>query len=531
MELRPLNRATLATLLSGMTLFASNALAAPATTDISDDGSVTDANNNKNPNEAGENDPTPFTYVSNPQIGVAKSASETTSNGDGSFSTVITLNIKNVGDIALTEVQLMDDIKGQLPENMVYKVEELTSVSGNLTVNAEFNGADKKELLSGTDKLNVNAVETVTFKLTFTPRTEAGPFQNVAEASANSPQGSPKDLSDDGSEIDANNNRDATEDGENDPTSITYVSNPAIGLAKAATEGQSNGDGSFTSTITLRVKNMGDIPLGSVQLVDNMAEQFGSGVKFTIADLATTGSLTVNPNFNGDSDANLLSGEDVMEVGQEETITFKLTFTPDGSELANSATANAAGPHGTTTDKSAEGDKWDIDGDGTANGTDEDKPTIISYLTNPVIGLAKAAATTVSNGDGTFSTTITMVVENLGDTKLTNVQVVDDVRKQLPEAVTFTISDISSSNAEALPVNAAFNGESDVNMLDPAKARELPIGAKETVTFKLTFTPNGEAGPFENSATATADAIGGSSSNSSDDTPTTPTGLGGLGGS
>jgi len=47
----------------------------PSTSDDSDDGTDTDTDGDGNPDEAGENDPTPISTTSAPQIGLAKVAS------------------------------------------------------------------------------------------------------------------------------------------------------------------------------------------------------------------------------------------------------------------------------------------------------------------------------------------------------------------------------------------------------------------------------------------------------------------------
>ncbi|NIQ18620.1 MAG: hypothetical protein GTN95_00110, partial [Gammaproteobacteria bacterium] len=44
------------------------------------------------------------------------------------------------------------------------------------------------------------------------------------------------------------------------------------------------------------------------------------------------------------------------------------------------------------------------------------------------------------NADGTFDTTITITVENLGDSDIQNLQVTDDVDAAFPGGTSFTIA-------------------------------------------------------------------------------------------
>ena len=88
--------------------------ASPAGTvvsDPSDNGVNPDPNGNNNANEPGENDPTPVTFGERPAIGAAKRVvGSPTANPDGSYTVLYEILAKNLGIVALNNVQVIDDL-------------------------------------------------------------------------------------------------------------------------------------------------------------------------------------------------------------------------------------------------------------------------------------------------------------------------------------------------------------------------------------------------------------------------------------
>ena len=161
-------------------------------------------------------------------IGLAKSASNPTDNGDGTYTTTFTFKVENLGNDALTGIQITDDLTAAFPAPVTYTVNSLSS--SDLTVNwpAGFDGDTDKNLLDGSDGLAVGAaVATITMQVTITPGTETGPFYNSASATANS--GAATDTSDNGTDPDPDGDDNADEPGENDPTPIVLD----VGIPKA----------------------------------------------------------------------------------------------------------------------------------------------------------------------------------------------------------------------------------------------------------------------------------------------------------
>ncbi|NCD72371.1 PKD domain-containing protein [Mucilaginibacter agri] len=82
-------------------------------------------------------------------------------------------------------------------------------------------------------------------------------------------------------------------------------------------------DGSFNVTFVFHVKNTGTVAVNNVQVVDNLITTFPSPKTFTKVSIATTGALTANNNFNGNSDTNLLTaGSSSLASGVEQTVTL-----------------------------------------------------------------------------------------------------------------------------------------------------------------------------------------------------------------
>merc|ERR1712000_579471 len=75
--------------------------------DLSDAGTDPTTDNGS----GGTDDPTPVTFTEAPSIGVAKAISAGPSNnGDGTYNLSYSIVVQNTGDIALSNVQVVDDL-------------------------------------------------------------------------------------------------------------------------------------------------------------------------------------------------------------------------------------------------------------------------------------------------------------------------------------------------------------------------------------------------------------------------------------
>jgi uncharacterized repeat protein (TIGR01451 family)/fimbrial isopeptide formation D2 family protein len=129
---------------------------------------------------------------------------------------------------------------------------------------------------------------------------------------------------------------------------------------------------------------------------------------------------------------------------------------------------------------------------------------IAQVIEDPEIGLAKALS--VQNGsDLTFS----FVIENLGNTNFSNVNLIDDFDDAFG-AGNYTVATLPAVTVQPaggnLTASTTFTGNGgNTNLLDPTAVNDLPFGTTATVTVTInlhTLTDQGSGlGLYENSAT------------------------------
>ena len=486
------------------------------TNDTSVNGSDPDTANDGPDNDTS---PTPVTFAVDPALGLAKSINGAIqNNADGTYTFNYQFNVKNTGDVNLTDLQVIDNLSTTFASADSFSIS--TPTSADFTVNASFNGVGDTNLLAANQSLAVGDSGTINLEVTVTPGSTLT-YNNSATTSANSPNGTANDTSDNGTDPETNNGNAA----DDDATPVTFAEAPAIGVAKTVSAGPTNnGDGTHTLTYSMVVKNTGDISLSNVQVVDDLTTTF-SGATFVVDAQSTGGTLTINNAFNGDGDKNLLAANQNLAVGASETISLTVTVTP-GTNLGpynNSATAGATSPSGATVNDTSDNGTDPETNNGNAA---DDDATPVTFAEAPAIGVAKTvSAGPTNNGDGTHTLTYSMVVKNTGDISLSNVQVVDDLTTTFSGA-TFVVD--AKSTGGTLTINNAFNGDGDKNLL--AANQNLAVGASETISLTVTVTPGTNLGPYNNSATAEATSPSGATVNDTSDNGTNPETNNGNGG-
>ncbi|KAA1257571.1 Serine-aspartate repeat-containing protein D precursor [Rubripirellula obstinata] len=299
---------------------------------------------------------------------------------------------------------------------------------------------------------------------------------------------------------------------------------PEIGVAKRlVTSTSSTTNGNRDLTYELVVRNIGSIALTDLSLLENLDGQFGSAFQGVVtAPTLTASTALVDPDFatgaatwNGDTNTDMFDGvSGVLQPGEEFTIWF--TVEVDIDQL---------GP-GSNNQVTATGD-WDVSGlengvvsDLSDTGTDplgnnpgnpgdtggHDDPTLI-----PAIGIAKDHGDYTEwldadgNGTGVFTFPTTFVIENIGATDLTNLNLRDDIASVYGDAfVSIDNLQISSASvAGTLPtLNNAWTTDTTQNMLASGL---LTPGDTFTVTFDVTINPDAghQSGYFNNQAVIT----------------------------
>lgn len=464
--------------------------------------------------------PTPITYTERPLIGLAKNldpdpiVDASTQGGEvGEFDVTFVFTVRNYGNVDLDGVQIVDNLAARFAGATIVSIEDLSS--GTLTVNPDFGSGSDWNLLAPGQTLRPAEFATVSLTVRINPNGITS-FNNFATASGTSPGSAlATDVSHDGTDP-------APGGGDpgdfSDPTLVTIPERPLLGVAKNMQGVVNNGDGSYVVTYLITVRNYGNVPLSSLQVVEDLAATFAGATFSGAAVTATSGGLTANPAFTGTApNTGLLTGGDTLAVGATGTITLSVTVTP-GSAMGpydNQVTASATSPAGPSvfdlstdgTDPDQNGDVPADDGDGDPTNTDSATP--VSFSEAPLLGLAKSAtpATDVPDMAGTFETTITFTLQNYGDVELRDLQITDVLSTTFPAPATFEV--MGAPTSATLTVNLGFDGSAGAGSNVLAGTDTLARGATAEVSFVVRFQPNGAPG-FENTATATGTSPAGS---------------------
>jgi hypothetical protein len=116
------------------------------------------------------------------------------------------------------------------------------------------------------------------------------------------------------------------------------------------------------------------------------------------------------------------------------------------------------------------------------------------------LGTAKSVSNgPVNNRDGSYSLTYDILVENLGQTVLSQVQLIDNLANTFPAPATFVVDSLLSPS---LTVNASYNGQSQTSLL--ATAQQLGIGGSALIRLFVRVTPGANLGVYNNQVQATA---------------------------
>ncbi|NKC00023.1 MAG: DUF11 domain-containing protein [Pseudomonadales bacterium] len=465
--------------------------------DTSDNGVVPDDNGNGDPTD--DSDPTPVSFAEVPEIGLAKTVVTNLNNGDGTYTLTYRLLVENTGDIDLTNLQVTEDFTAVFAAATGYTVDAITSP--DFTVVFPYSGLN---LLAGTDPLLFGGSGTIDVTVTVAAGATLGPYSNGALTSAQSPGAvTVNDTSDDGTDVDENGDGDPTND--SDPTIVTFVESPVLGISKAVQSvPTSNGDGTYDLTYVVNLTNTGDVDIESVQVTDDIATAFSGAVSFQVLGVTSVG-LTASGSFTGIApNQGLLSGSDTLTRGSTTAVELELRIDPGVNLGPYYNTASAAGntPSGVgVADDSIDG--LVPDANGNSDPTDDAGVTPVTFTENAHVGIAKSAPLATANLDGTFTTTVALVVENLGDVDVSNILITDDVVTQISPAILESVANLAITG-DLTAINPGFDGVADVELTDASET--LAVGGSATVTFDLTFRPDDNPGPFSNVAQVTGES-------------------------
>jgi uncharacterized repeat protein (TIGR01451 family) len=441
------------------------------------------------------------TFLEQPQIGIAKALTAGPSiQSDGSYNMSFTITVRNYGDVVLNNVQVTDDLDAVFGPN-TYTVTAHT-VSTGFTKNTSFDGSGDQNLLDGSTPLGINETRTISFSVNVVP-SNAGSLENSAIGSASGPGGTPTtDLSHDGLNPLPDNTQ--TPANFNDKTPVTLPEAPEIGAAKRLVGLPiNNNDGTYTVNYQILVRNYGDVKLFNVQVVDDLATVFSASK--VVSATATSATFTVNNDFDGVNDKNLLAVGNDLPLGTSKTIDLAVTIAP-GDDLGpynNTATASGRSAQDVlVSDVSNDGNNPDPNGDGPANYS---AVTPVSFTEAPVIGANMSIVSNTNNKDGSYDLVVAIGLTNFGNVPLKDVAASYVFATNFPGGATVTY--LSHTASSGLDVNTAFDGATDANLLSNTSV--LDHNATGTIALTIRVVPGINLGPYNTSVTATAAGTGG----------------------
>ena len=473
------------------------------------------------PNDDGEPDESGITMTDlsqNPVIGLAKRASDVDLLDNGCAELTYEFNIENSGNVQLTGLSLTDDLEAAFAGCASFTIDEITS--DDFIVNGAYDGSAGSDMLLGQDTISPGDKGAVLITVEACGCGNAM-IENQAMIGATAPDGTVvADDSNDGSDADPEGDG----PGDNSDVTITDLSqDPAIGVAKRLVQLVNNGDGSSTATFEFNIQNYGTVDLVDIQLTDDLAAVFAP-CSINVQSF-TSDDFKINPDYDGDSDIELLLGNDLLEVDDKGAVLLTINiFNCNGNTgpFDNSATATGTPPAGgPISDISTSGSDPDPLGDGDPSDDPEDSiPTTVILEFNSEIGIAKNVVSATPMDDGTVVVTYELNVENFGDQILRNIQVIDDLTGPFGACSSVEVLELTSDDF-IVNTSDPYDGLVNIDLLEGQDS--LDIGDQGAILLTVQVNCDGMVGPFFNSATVFADgpegALRDDSQNGSDPDP------------
>ncbi len=522
-------------------------------TDDSDSGSDPSTTNSGEPGDTGgSDDPTPL-YI--PNIGLAKSAGDAVANGDN-WDVTFTLNWENTGTVALTNLQVFDDLAsqfgGQFSGVTGLAIQNFTGTGTAPSINTSWLTTTSLSLITG-GTAEVNDSFEIVFTVTLDPDvtgTSGSGLTNQATSTGDAldENGNPlgvqaNDTSDNGTSTTTENGSEDTTDGvfANDPTPIVIAD---IAVAKSVSAAPTLlANGNYNLTYELVIENIGNVDLADLTVVENLNAHFGSALvsagSLSMSSAPSgSSSITLNTGWNGNGTTEMIDQAvttNLLAAGDSFSVQFVVEVDPDAvgapGALNNQVTAggNAVDSLGnaindstgnpiTATDDSDSGS--DPNGtnageDGDTGGSDDPTPLNIA-----AIGLAKQANDAVTNGDN-WDVTFTFFYENTGTVDLDTLSLVDNVAAEFGNAFVsasgLAVQNFSGTGT-APGVNGGWATDTSLNILDGTG--QLNVGDSFEVTFTVTIDPDGidsTSQSLENQGIASGAAVGDATLTTTDD--------------
>jgi gliding motility-associated-like protein/uncharacterized repeat protein (TIGR01451 family) len=328
---------------------------------------------------------TPTSCITNSVFGLAKAVSTPTVKPDGTYDVDYFVIVKNTGTQQLDNIALVENLATTFPAPTVFSVVSapvVISLNSSITINSAFDGSVQTMMTNTTSALAAGKTDTIQFRVNITHNGNFGPFYNTVIGFSSPTIGVVfADSSNTGYNPDPDANGNPTDN--NIPTPLNLSPNLFFGLTKTAALGEKLDNNTWDITYTITIHNLGNDTLKNVVVKDSL---FNNTIKqpasYSIkSGPFTTGSLTANSNFNGNSDINLLvPSQSWLAPGQVNTIIFTINVDPDTiTVVKNSAFGSAMNTTSIiVSDTSNAGTNPDTNNNGVWNEAVDNVPTVLS---------------------------------------------------------------------------------------------------------------------------------------------------------
>ncbi|GAB4039498.1 hypothetical protein GCM10028809_60950 [Spirosoma gilvum] len=409
---------------------------------------------------------------------------------DGSYLITYRATVKNFGSETLLDVSLTDSLRQTYPSPASFTVIGTPAVvtGSNLLVNPAFDGSQDVNLLAKGSSLQPDEQAAVLLTVRVQPATNPGPFYSsiLGQAHPNDPSRWVTDLS--------NLGYDPTPFGA-EPTALRFdLPNGLIGVTKFVETPTLIEPGVYDIPYTIKLRNMGSVPLKNVQVVDNLYQTFGGGalqVNERII-LATDAGLKADTLYSGQRLFNnlLVDSLSTLPVGATRSIHFTVRVNVRHAQqltFYNSAYATALSPDNVVVaDSSMTGIEDDPDNDlDPRNNNDPTPITLLAPVASSHIGVALAVGDTLRQPNGSYNVTYKVVVQNFGALPLTHVALTDSLSKVFNNQTGATYSVVNQpvaiSTGSSLKLNGHFNGETDPFLVIGDSTSKLAVGQVDTI--------------------------------------------------
>jgi gliding motility-associated-like protein len=274
---------------------------------------------------------------------------------DNSFKTKILMKIKNNGEINLQDVQVNADLSKVFPSDMRFSLDSFKVTYGNLKLNPSYTGFGStikpryitkvengfsityrsQSVLSGTDlfdygvKLNIAEEGDVVFYLTLIPGKTLDPlvFQFAGVGNGLLVQNDGKKSMDTATSLSHDNSNllahpDLTGVGKALPTFVPLFLVSEIGAALQGSKADTV-LGGYNFHYSSVIKNYSNSNLDSVFAYYNLRKAFPSPDTASIIGVPkVTGTITLNPKYDGVTDTAILNGIGSLKVGDSIVIKY-----------------------------------------------------------------------------------------------------------------------------------------------------------------------------------------------------------------